>query len=728
VVVGNRFGIFLAKTTFWISSMIVRMTDNDDSQSISQKDLDVWSRVLAKRRKQWTRLTRTAVAEIVRVAWRKEKTRPDEDDSYKQLEWLLDEHFRRSIDAAKSPQRRRKGLQSLTELLKRIDEACMNISNMSSNTEKENASSAGSRQQSLHQRSENNGNVVQHQQGPPLQQRRPVTSSSSTSLEASIAAKRTTVSSKEKERAAVPSISKKTAEPQKTSETTPADSSLTSATTKEPAPPASDSSSTAVAASSTTSKSDTAQEAMGAPLSKSAKVAPAAMTNHVTVSDPAAKEPPAVKGKAMKKEALQILAKRPTSHTVIPPIAQDQIYQTDKKLGPPLSVWLAKDPTGSLSGALRPRSTCKVIFQNFPVTPQFMRHIVERISLWDPYWKVERAVSITTTCRIKDVENISRDNPEPVLATTTQLRLKPSEAKTIQGWGTAKTDSFAQGERRLLLRMLPLMASTSKKKRADTHLWPKGTFVQLGGSAVPIEQRRQQSHDPMEWKMMSKPLDLTANIRHPTDYHKLEICTYDSEQYVMCVAVCSYQTPDTLYDKVLNEWADRLSEEDAMSYALEMANQQTVVLDDVDHDELNSFIFTLSCPLSMQIIKTPVRGKHCTHWQCFDLRNFLEANQSVTGIRWHCPVCGNLVSCRDLLFCGLTAKMLKELEGQARPHRDRVQFYANGTWKLLDETKKRYNRKRSSEDVGRDDDEVTNGNKRAKGNGAPTEHEVIEIL
>jgi hypothetical protein len=332
-------------------------------------------------------------------------------------------------------------------------------------------------------------------------------------------------------------------------------------------------------------------------------------------------------------------------------------------------------------------------------------------------------VSITTTCRITRVDNLARDHEKPIMATTTELRLKPAEAKTIQGWGGTKTDSFTQGERRLLLRMLPLKPA-SKKKRADTHLWPKGTFVQLSGSAVPIEQRRQQSHDPTEWKMMSKPLDLTANIRHPTDYHKLEICTYDDEQYVMCVAVCSYQTPETLYDKVLSEWADRLSEEDAMSYALEMANQQTVVLDDVDHDELNSFIFTLSCPLSMQIIKTPVRGKHCTHWQCFDLRNFLEANQSVTGIRWHCPVCSNLVSCRDLQLCGLTAKMLKELEGQAMPHRDRVQFYANATWKLLDETKKRYNRKRSSEDA---DTEQTNG-KRAKGDGAPKEHEVIDLL
>jgi hypothetical protein len=64
-------------------------------------------------------------------------------------------------------------------------------------------------------------------------------------------------------------------------------------------------------------------------------------------------------------------------------------------------------------------------------------------------------------------------------------------------WGK-ESNSYSTGERRLLLRTLPLTrSSTEVSQRADTHLWPKGTFVQLkvGDEAaekvVRITQRKQ---------------------------------------------------------------------------------------------------------------------------------------------------------------------------------------------------------------------------------------------
>ena len=45
------------------------------------------------------------------------------------------------------------------------------------------------------------------------------------------------------------------------------------------------------------------------------------------------------------------------------------------------------------------------------------------------------------------------------------------------------------------------------------------------------------------------------------------------------------------------------------------------------------------CTLTIERIKTPVRGIFCSHYQCFDLNNFLVLTSSSTNPRWLCPLC-----------------------------------------------------------------------------------------
>lgn len=47
----------------------------------------------------------------------------------------------------------------------------------------------------------------------------------------------------------------------------------------------------------------------------------------------------------------------------------------------------------------------------------------------------------------------------------------------------------------------------------------------------------------------------------------------------------------------------------------------------------------LTCTLTIEKINTPVRGFFCTHFQCFDLKNFLDLTISSTNPRWLCPIC-----------------------------------------------------------------------------------------
>lgn len=334
------------------------------------------------------------------------------------------------------------------------------------------------------------------------------------------------------------------------------------------------------------------------------------------------------------------------------------------------------------------------------------------------------------TFPITRLENL-KTGTKPMQATECTIKLDPQYAVKVRDWGRSQQGKkqYKCGETRLLVRMLPVKPIQKKRPRADTHLWPKGTFVQLQGLPVAIDQRRQQQHDPKEWKSMCTPLDLTSKIAHPTSANKLQLYFLDDQPYVLCVAVCSYVSPDSLNSALWNNnLVKKLSMEEAKAKALENANRQTVVLDDTDssNDDMSSFIFPLSCPISQQLLKTPVRGESCNHWQCFDMRNFVESNSHVTGTRWECPVCTKILSLRELQYCPLADSILGECKKEATPHRDRVQFFANGTWKLLDEAKKRYSKKRP---LG---GENVNGNKRARQDvtvprpkGSP---EVIELL
>jgi hypothetical protein len=129
--------------------------------------------------------------------------------------------------------------------------------------------------------------------------------------------------------------------------------------------------------------------------------------------------------------------------------------------------------------------------------------------------------------------------------------------------------------------------------------------------------------------------------------------------FALHVAICEYVSPLTLYDHLMGRAngsdADvvipKLSLRSAKKKAKEYMEGQTVSIIDSDDEEdraendvekkpcgSKSLTFSLLCPISMTVMQTPVRARHCKHMQCFDLRSFLDANKTVTGGRWRCGV------------------------------------------------------------------------------------------
>ena len=126
--------------------------------------------------------------------------------------------------------------------------------------------------------------------------------------------------------------------------------------------------------------------------------------------------------------------------------------------------------------------------------------------------------------------------------------------------------------------------------------------------------------------------------------------------YAIQVAICEYVSPDDLYDQLMGNTSksDVIIPKTSLKAATKMAKQfllgQTVSIIDSD-DESNenmveqekgcvprSLTFSLLCSITKTAMQTPVRGRNCGHLQCFDLRNFLHANKSVSGGRWRCAV------------------------------------------------------------------------------------------
>jgi len=283
--------------------------------------------------------------------------------------------------------------------------------------------------------------------------------------------------------------------------------------------------------------------------------------------------------------------------------------------------------------------------------------------------------------------------------------------------GSRLIENYKTGDRRLIVRTLPLHRTNYDKKRADTHIWPKGSFITLvkgeaartqgeikpgsSESVMVVIQRKQQSHDHNLWKGNSYAMDLTKCVSDPKKcpigikLGSVEVVENKNGilfgSYAIHVAICEYVAADTLHDQLMGKidggsiLIPTLSLRSAKKLAKEYIANQTVSIDSEEIeggnaesnkgvDITNSLTFSLLCPMSKQTLETPVRGRHCRHMQCFDLRNFLRTNEIVSGGRWRCGVCEDFLSIRDLIHCGLFQAMLNEYRDLISGSRDKVSY------------------------------------------------------
>jgi hypothetical protein len=55
--------------------------------------------------------------------------------------------------------------------------------------------------------------------------------------------------------------------------------------------------------------------------------------------------------------------------------------------------------------------------------------------------------------------------------------------------------------------------------------------------------------------------------------------------------------------------------------------------------DIDKLVYPLTCVFDMQPLKTPAKGTHCKHSNCFSLENYVNVWQKNNQRKWNCPIC-----------------------------------------------------------------------------------------
>ncbi|CAA2971066.1 E4 SUMO- ligase PIAL2-like isoform X2 [Olea europaea subsp. europaea] len=89
---------------------------------------------------------------------------------------------------------------------------------------------------------------------------------------------------------------------------------------------------------------------------------------------------------------------------------------------------------------------------------------------------------------------------------------------------------------------------------------------------------------------------------------------------------------------------------------------------------------SISCPISLTRIKTPIKGHSCKHLQCFDYDNYVNINSRRPS--WRCPHCNQYVCFTDIRLDQIMVKVLKDVG----PNAKEVIISSDGSWNAVMDT------------------------------------------
>lgn len=100
------------------------------------------------------------------------------------------------------------------------------------------------------------------------------------------------------------------------------------------------------------------------------------------------------------------------------------------------------------------------------------------------------------------------------------------------------------------------------------------------------------------------------------------------------------------------------------------------------HEDIisESIKVSLKCPITMSMIRIPVRGINCKHISCFNLETFVNMQRKSKINRWRCPICQELAV--HVVYDKFFMEILEEASKFMNAHQ--VEVYKNGSFKIIE--------------------------------------------
>mmetsp|Transcript_8965 Transcript_8965/g.20978 ORF Transcript_8965/g.20978 Transcript_8965/m.20978 type:complete len:188 (+) Transcript_8965:3-566(+) len=123
---------------------------------------------------------------------------------------------------------------------------------------------------------------------------------------------------------------------------------------------------------------------------------------------------------------------------------------------------------------------------------------------------------------------------------------------------------------------------------------------------------------------------------------------------------------------------------------------------------------SVRCPIGLGPIGIPVRGRGCTHLQCFDLVTFLQMNKNYGVARWRCGVCSKTLNVAELEVDTFIFSIMKQLQADSAAEGreaqvdsdgedtvpEEIEIHPNGQWHVPPRRQKRQRQRQRQRSPG----------------------------
>lgn len=221
-------------------------------------------------------------------------------------------------------------------------------------------------------------------------------------------------------------------------------------------------------------------------------------------------------------------------------------------------------------------------------------------------------------------------------------------------------------------------------KPFDEHIWAAADTNWIPYSYFTINGKQLQQRKKIYYGK-DLPIDITAFVKEGENTLEIAVLRQqhnaDDRNYLVAI--------ETLRMKNHAEIVRECSSNNSVSASAVIQNIKHKLGGPTNDDELSIVESHLTIGLfdpfsASKLCGTPVRGKACSHHECFDLETFLQTRTKkgdvVTADQWKCPICNGDARPHTLIVDGLHMEVRQQLEKQGLTQTRAIVMDQSGAW------------------------------------------------